>query len=134
MGAAATASAAAAETSAAKTTLRKQVRSRLRSLEDAELASQSQAVCERLAGHPWYQSCKTIGIFLSMPRGELRTDPLLRHAFEQGKRVFCPRVMGDGWMEMFEVANADDALQLPLSKWKIPEPPLTIPVRSRRSW
>ena len=24
---------------------------------------------------------------------------------------------------MFEVPSADDALQLPLSKWRIPEPP-----------
>merc|ERR1712039_187149 len=30
--------------------------------------------------------------------------------------------MGDGWMELFEVASADDALGLPLSKWRIPEP------------
>jgi len=55
---------------------------------------------------------------MSILKGELRTEPILRHAFAQGKRVFCPRVMGDGWMEMFEVASIEEALQLPLSKWR----------------
>merc|ERR1712064_137327 len=53
-----------------------------------------------------------------------RTELILRHAFSEGKRVYCPRVMGDGWMEFFEVQSADEALQLPLSAWKIPEPPV----------
>lgn len=41
----------------------------------------------------------------------------------------CPRVMDadNGWMEFFEVPSADEALQMPKSKWRIPEPPLDFP-------
>mmetsp|Transcript_36019 Transcript_36019/g.84462 ORF Transcript_36019/g.84462 Transcript_36019/m.84462 type:complete len:219 (+) Transcript_36019:86-742(+) len=108
---------------ATKAALRQTVRARLKSLSEEELRKQSEAACERLVKHPWYISSRTIGIFLSMPRGEFQTEPILRHAFSAGKRVYCPRVMGDGLMDFFEVASADEALQLPLSKWKIPEPP-----------
>ena len=56
-----------------------------------------------------------------MPGGELQTEPILRQAFAQGKRVACPIVMDEtnGWMEMFEVGGADEALQLPKSKWRL---------------
>ena len=62
-----------------------------------------------------------------MPTGELRTGPILQQAYGSGKRVFCPRVMGDGWMEFFEVKSLEEAAALPLSKWKIPEPPEHFP-------
>eukprot|EP00933_Yihiella_yeosuensis_P069922 TRINITY_DN7705_c3_g1_i1.p1 TRINITY_DN7705_c3_g1~~TRINITY_DN7705_c3_g1_i1.p1 ORF type:complete len:211 (+),score=39.45 TRINITY_DN7705_c3_g1_i1:86-718(+) len=113
--------------SAAKTALRKRIRSKLQALDEAELLRQSEAVCERLVKSPWFVASHSIGIFLSMPKGELRTEPILRHAFTQGKRVYCPRVMGEGWMELFEVKSFDEASNLPLSKWRIPEPPESSP-------
>mmetsp|Transcript_48140 Transcript_48140/g.112578 ORF Transcript_48140/g.112578 Transcript_48140/m.112578 type:complete len:218 (+) Transcript_48140:49-702(+) len=110
---------------ATKTALRKTVRARLKSLGEEELRRQSEAACERLVKHPWYLASQTIGIFLSMPRGEFQTEPILRRAFDDGKRVFCPRVISEpGHMEFFEVESAEAALQLPRSKWNIPEPPV----------
>eukprot|EP00913_Durusdinium_trenchii_P022563 g21194.t1 len=62
-----------------------------------------------------------------MPKGELRTTPILAAALSAGKRVYCPRVMkateSEAWMEFFEVRSLEEASTLPLSKWKIPEPP-----------
>mmetsp|Transcript_90888 Transcript_90888/g.256744 ORF Transcript_90888/g.256744 Transcript_90888/m.256744 type:complete len:228 (+) Transcript_90888:227-910(+) len=107
----------------AKAALRKSVRARLRALDVTDVEAQSEAVCQRLSRNPWYMASRSIGLFLSMPRGELQTEPILRDAFASGKRIFCPRVMGDGWMEMFEVSGLDEALKLPRSKWGIPEPP-----------
>eukprot|EP00927_Polykrikos_kofoidii_P023401 TRINITY_DN21590_c0_g1_i1.p1 TRINITY_DN21590_c0_g1~~TRINITY_DN21590_c0_g1_i1.p1 ORF type:complete len:247 (-),score=32.18 TRINITY_DN21590_c0_g1_i1:37-777(-) len=121
--------ATASVTSAAKATLRQQMRRRLKALDDLELTRQSEAVRDRLVGTQLYSTSRNIGIFLSMPSGELRTEPLLQHAFESGKRVFCPRVMGPGLMEMFEVRSAEEARSLPLSKWHIPEPPAETPRR-----
>jgi len=111
-----------ADIASRKADLRKKVRARVKLLDGDELTRQSEAVCERVVQMSWYTSSQKIGIFLSMPKGEFRTEPILRHAFAQGKQVYCPRVMGDGWMELFEVASAEEALQLPLSKWRIPEP------------
>eukprot|EP00931_Biecheleriopsis_adriatica_P057240 TRINITY_DN33953_c0_g1_i1.p1 TRINITY_DN33953_c0_g1~~TRINITY_DN33953_c0_g1_i1.p1 ORF type:complete len:234 (-),score=56.14 TRINITY_DN33953_c0_g1_i1:14-685(-) len=120
-------SAAAASLSAAKSALRRDVRARLKTLEDSEINRQSEAVCERLARSPWFLASRSIGIFLSMPKAELRTAPILQRAFHEGKRVFCPRVMGEGWMELFEVKSVEEVASLPLSKWKIPEPPEHFP-------
>mmetsp|Transcript_43992 Transcript_43992/g.116345 ORF Transcript_43992/g.116345 Transcript_43992/m.116345 type:complete len:210 (-) Transcript_43992:16-645(-) len=116
--------ASAAGTSEAKHVLRRTMRAQLKNLGDTELDRQSRLVFERIVRANWYMASRSIAIFMSMPNGELRTELILRHAFSEGKRVYCPRVMGDGWMEFFEVQSADEALQLPLSAWKIPEPPV----------
>eukprot|EP00435_Cladocopium_sp_Y103_P041777 s407_g11.t1 len=129
--AAAPSAASAASVSAAKTALRKRVRSALKALDDVELNCQSQAVCERLLRSKIFTASSSIGIFLAMPRGELRTTPILREAFLQGKRVYCPRVLkateDEALMEFYEVKNMEEVSSLPLSKWKIPEPPETFP-------
>ncbi|CAE7743635.1 unnamed protein product [Symbiodinium necroappetens] len=119
--------ASASSVSAAKAALRKQVRASLKILDDAELNRQSEAVCERLVRSSLFTASQRIGIFLAMPMGELRTGPILQQAYSSGKQVFCPRVMGDGWMEFFEVKTSEEAAALPLSKWKIPEPPEHFP-------
>eukprot|EP00929_Paragymnodinium_shiwhaense_P077791 TRINITY_DN40137_c0_g1_i2.p1 TRINITY_DN40137_c0_g1~~TRINITY_DN40137_c0_g1_i2.p1 ORF type:complete len:264 (+),score=61.20 TRINITY_DN40137_c0_g1_i2:78-869(+) len=108
--------------SAAKKVLRKEMRARLKPLGDDELTQQSVAIADRVARLPWFAASKTIGIFLSMPMGELRTEYLLKYAYSRGMRVACPRVMGDGHMEMFEVSSYEETKTLPLSNWKIPEP------------
>ncbi|CAK9026737.1 unnamed protein product [Durusdinium trenchii] len=114
-----------------KTALRKQVRGRLKLLEDNELNRQSEAVCERLTRSRTWAASRSIGLFLAMPKGELRTTPILAAALSAGKRVYCPRVMkateSEAWMEFFEVRSLEEASTLPLSKWKIPEPPETFP-------
>ncbi|CAL1163159.1 unnamed protein product [Cladocopium goreaui] len=102
-----------------------------KALDDAELNRQSQAVCERLLRSKIFAASSSIGIFLAMPRGELRTTPILREAFLQGKRVYCPRVLkateDEALMEFYEVKNMEEVSTLPLSKWKIPEPPESFP-------
>eukprot|EP00405_Crypthecodinium_cohnii_P016007 CAMPEP_0206461584 /NCGR_PEP_ID=MMETSP0324_2-20121206/25459_1 /ASSEMBLY_ACC=CAM_ASM_000836 /TAXON_ID=2866 /ORGANISM="Crypthecodinium cohnii, Strain Seligo" /LENGTH=201 /DNA_ID=CAMNT_0053933555 /DNA_START=134 /DNA_END=739 /DNA_ORIENTATION=+ len=111
-----------------KAALRKTVADRIKALDEAEILRQSEAVAERLQKNPWYEKSKAITLFLSMPTGELQTSKIVENAFKDGKRVFCPRVMGKGHMEMFEVFNAAEVPTLPLSKWKIPEPPTDRPM------
>eukprot|EP00434_Breviolum_minutum_P039428 symbB.v1.2.035014.t1/scaffold4629.1/size37219/1 len=117
--------------SAAKTALRKQVRSTLKALDDVELNRQSQAVCERLLRSKLFTASSSIGIFLAMPKGELRTMPILKEAFLQGKQVYCPRVLkateDEALMDFYQVKDLEEVSTLPLSKWKIPEPPETFP-------
>jgi 5-formyltetrahydrofolate cyclo-ligase len=37
-----------------------------------------------------YQEATRVGIYLSMPSGEIQTDAIVRHALESGKKVFVP--------------------------------------------
>lgn len=41
---------------------------------------------------PEYVAAKNIAFYLHMDHGELQTKQLIAHAFEDGKRVFLPRI------------------------------------------
>lgn len=98
-----------------------------------EIRTQSVAVWERLKKLPAYQEAMSVGMFLSMPKGEIDTDPALAHAIEAGKSIYVPQV-GQNFesteMKLVKVVthSASD-LELfhhswPRNKWGIPEPPV----------
>eukprot|EP00928_Gymnodinium_smaydae_P064066 TRINITY_DN47499_c0_g1_i1.p1 TRINITY_DN47499_c0_g1~~TRINITY_DN47499_c0_g1_i1.p1 ORF type:complete len:249 (-),score=32.59 TRINITY_DN47499_c0_g1_i1:40-786(-) len=117
-----------------KNKLRKEIRSQLRAMTNNEASSQSHKVWERLFALEEYQNAKSVGLFLSMPTGEIKTDEALGHAMDNGKQVYIPEVGKD-----FELCNMDLILVPPSSssepnqeifhaawprnKWGIPEPP-----------
>lgn len=128
---------------ATKQALRKEIRGKLKSLTRDEIQMQSMAVWDRLQKLPAYQQAHSVGLFLSMPRGEIDTDPALAHALSTGKTIYVPRV-GQNFesadMELHKVildnnadSNADaDAVSIfhhkwPRNKWGIPEPPHDMP-------
>jgi len=137
------------EVFATKQALRKEIRGRLKSLTRDEIQTQSLAVWDRLHKLPAYRQAKSIGLFLSMPRGEIDTDPALAHAISTGKTIYVPQV-GQNFesadMELHQVildsknmqddnnTDADaDAVALfhhtwPRNKWGIPEPPGDTPM------
>jgi 5-formyltetrahydrofolate cyclo-ligase len=113
------------ETKAQKQDLRKEVRARMKVFD--QVHHQSEQVWERLFALPAYQQAKTVGLFLSMPKGEINTDAALQHAIQNGKTVYVPQVGTN-----FELANMDllkcPAVEnfhntWPRNKWLIPEPP-----------
>lgn len=74
---------------ARKAALRKGMLKTLRGLSETELASQceqasrlgltaAEAVARVLAAQPFYQQAKSVACYLSMAKGELRTDALVR--------------------------------------------------------
>ena len=106
-----------------KQLLRKQIRSRVRSVypspsssstsdnNDIEkinaaklkLTTQSNQVFHQLFQLPQYQSASTIGFFLSMPHGEIQTrDAIQRMVGQDGKTLYVPRVGLD-----FELCDMD---------------------------
>lgn len=110
---------------AQKAKLRKDIRDKLKHLENIE--EQSQMVWERLFALPAYQNAKTIGLFLSMPKGEINTDVALHHAIQNGKIVYVPEV-GPHFehydMDMIQCPGTLDFHKTwPTNKWNIPEPP-----------
>lgn len=121
-----------------KKAVRKQVRARLKEVDQDTIASESQKVWDRLFALPQYQSAKSVGLFLSMPKGEIDTDPALKHAMEHNKTIYVPEVgknfeLADMELLQVVVSEKDDKEELfhkkwPQNKWGIPEPPSDMPV------
>ena len=74
----------------AKKALRKQIKDRLSTLSEDEIATQSKRAQETILSLQQYQNAKRIGIYLSMPKSEAQTDLLIRNAFNGNTKVFVP--------------------------------------------
>lgn len=121
-----------------KQAVRKQIRAVTRELSLEDIQVQSEEVWERVISLPIYQSAKSVGLFLSMPKGEINTDVILQHAIKNGKIVYVPEV-GKNFekcdMELLKVVldPSNDSPELfhkswPKNKWQIPEPPSDMPI------
>jgi len=119
-----------------KQLLRKSIRSKLREVPVEQIREESQKVWDRLLGLPAYREAKSVGLFLSMPSGEICTAAAIRDATESGKDIYVPQVgknFEQADMELLKVPKAAvgaDGGEVPLfyhgwprNKWGIPEPP-----------
>ena len=118
----------------AKQNLRKQIRSKLKCLTEEEIKTQSQIVWDELYKLPQYKSASNVGLFLSMPNGEIRTDDPCQQVLKDGKDLYVPRVGLDFEqcdMDLIKVPKSiihdddDDCFHKdwPRNKWGIPEAP-----------
>mmetsp|Transcript_22957 Transcript_22957/g.49674 ORF Transcript_22957/g.49674 Transcript_22957/m.49674 type:complete len:369 (+) Transcript_22957:177-1283(+) len=122
-----------------KQSLRKEIRSRIKSTypptETDKLSTLSNEVFSRIFTLPEYQSAKSIGFFLSMPAGEIQTRDAIKQIVKDGKVLYVPRVGLDFEkcdMDLMRcdttTGGADGELfydSWPRNKWGIPEPPVT---------
>jgi len=120
-----------------KQVLRTQLRLTMKNLTAQEIEVQSKSVWERVFELPIYQSAKSVGLFLSMPMGEINTDTILQHCVQNDKIIYVPEV-GENFelcdMELRKVIlddsekTADEMFHKawPKNKWNIPEPPGTM--------
>lgn len=135
-----------------KQELRKQVRSRLNALNKDEIVTQSEKVWNRLFLLPEYQAAKSVGIFLSMPSGEICTDLALQACVDANKDIYVPQVgqnFENADMELVKVlydkttstttatTTPDNKILLfhhswPRNKWGIPEPPADMPIQAAK--
>lgn len=127
-----------------KKDLRKLVRSRLRDMSQDEIQAQSELVWKNLFDLPEYKSARSVGLFLSMPKGEIVTDTALAKVLDDKKTLYVPRVGLDfekcdmdlirveDSNEQEEILHGTDAARRwfyhdwPRNKWGIPEPPLDV--------
>ncbi len=128
----------------AKQNLRLKIRSQLKSLTRQQIITQSQQVWQSLYNLPQYKNASSIGLFLSMPHGEINTEDLCVQVLKDGKDLYVPRVGLDFEqcdMDFIQVVNHndnnmnhlmnryDDSSNIlfykswPVNKWGIPEPP-----------
>lgn len=116
---------------ARKKAFRKKIRAAIQELSPRDIELQSRMVWDKVVGLPVYQSAKSVGLFLSMPSGEINTDFILQHSIENGKDVYVPQV-GTNFekcdMELLKVilGSPDPYFhkKWPRNKWDIPEPPI----------
>ncbi|GAB7355915.1 hypothetical protein MBLNU459_g6559t1 [Dothideomycetes sp. NU459] len=113
-----------------KKELRKQMDSVLSAVPDDEIQSQSAHATDVLLSMPEYQAAQTISIFMSMPRREIMTERIVRHALDAGKQVFIPYIykakeprganVPSSIMDMLQLASREDYASLKPDKWEIP--------------
>ncbi|XP_077976082.1 5-formyltetrahydrofolate cyclo-ligase-like [Styela clava] len=105
---------------AAKKQLRKEIKKRISSLTEEEKLLQSNNVTKQVLQHPKYVSSKRLSIFLSM-NDEVKTDAILKQAFQQKKDVYIPKYIGNT-MDMVKLESLEDYNSLPETSWHIKQP------------
>jgi 5-formyltetrahydrofolate cyclo-ligase len=110
-----------------KQILRKEIRSKLRQYTNENIQLESQQVWDQIYNLPVYQTAKHVGLFLSMPKGEISTYPILHHAIQSGKHVYVPQVGANFEQYDMELLQCPSVFNFyeawPKNKWLIPEPP-----------
>ncbi len=100
-----------------KEMLRAEIRRQKRAMTDAEIQSASLKLAEMLINTPQYKHAKTVYLYLSYNQ-EVRTEPILMRALQDGKRVAVPKVYGKE-MKFLYISGIEDVA---LSSQGIPEP------------
>ncbi|TVY80348.1 putative 5-formyltetrahydrofolate cyclo-ligase [Lachnellula suecica] len=114
---------------AAKEELRTLMKQKLSSTSQESINVQSTAVFKSIINFKPYQNAGRIGVYLSMPTGEVQTDAIVRHALECGKQVFVPYLHKSqtpspdtphSVMEMVDLRSLSDYDSLKRDSWGIP--------------
>ena len=81
---------------------------------------------------PEYQKARSLSVYLSMPRGEISTGPIVKDALQAGKRVFVPYIYSKpvqpdpeaprSIMDMVLLHSREDYETLAPDSWGIPTP------------
>lgn len=87
------------------------------------------AILKSVTNFKPYQEARRIGVYLSMPTGEVQTDAIVRHALETGKKVFVPYLYKSkspspdtprSVMDMVNLHSLPDHDSLKRDNWGIP--------------
>ncbi|HJD20433.1 MAG TPA: 5-formyltetrahydrofolate cyclo-ligase [Candidatus Gemmiger faecigallinarum] len=89
-----------------KRAARAEARARLRALGPDALRAAGQAIAVRLFARPEWRQAGAVFCFVSLP-SEPDTTPILRRALAEGKRLYVPRMLGGGRMELVEICSLD---------------------------
>lgn len=106
-----------------KSLLRKEIRMKKEALTPEQIESASLDLTEQFCSHSLYKEAKTIFAYLSYNQ-EVRTDPLIRRAWADGKSVAVPKIINDE-MVFLRLAEGDPIAE---GYKGIPEPVKEIPL------
>ena len=98
-----------------KKALRREIGEKKRALTASEIERRSHILAEKLFETARYRDCKSLYAYLSFNQ-EVRTEPIIRRAWADGKRVAVPKVMGKEmafiWIDSFENLAPQGAYQI----------------------
>lgn len=100
-----------------KQTIRREIREKKRTLTPERIEAASEQLCRMLTSHPAYQNANSLYCYLSYNQ-EVRTDPLLRQAQRDGKRIAVPKLYGDEMRFLW----LDELAAVAPGRFGIPEP------------
>ncbi|KAE8376005.1 hypothetical protein BDV26DRAFT_283007 [Aspergillus bertholletiae] len=113
----------------AKKDLRRKIRDVLQTIPADSIISQSRIATNRLFSLTEYQNAKRIGVYLSMPLGELSTTAIVQDALTNDKEVFIPYIHNVespspqqkvSIMDMLALNSVEEFNSLVPDKWGIP--------------
>ncbi|KAL4960720.1 5-formyltetrahydrofolate cyclo-ligase [Aspergillus stella-maris] len=113
----------------AKKDLRKRMRGVLQRIPADSITNQSKNVTSKLLSLPEYQQANRIGVYLSMPSGELSTSLIVEDALKSQKEVFVPYIHSietaseqkkTSVMDMLVLESMEEFGALQRDKWEIP--------------
>ncbi|WOO84554.1 5-formyltetrahydrofolate cyclo-ligase [Vanrija pseudolonga] len=113
-----------------KALLRKGMLRTLRALTEEQLSEQSAAVFNVLRQQKFYQEARSVGCYLSMKKGELRTGAIVSDLLQSNKALYTPYLppaasqadQDTPLMEMLRLYSPADLAACPLDKWGILDP------------
>ncbi|KAK6813653.1 hypothetical protein RU639_010393 [Aspergillus parasiticus] len=113
----------------AKKDLRRKMRDVLQKIPADSIVNQSRVATSKLFSLTEYQNAKRIGVYLSMPSGELSTTAIVQDALIHGKEVFIPYIHNvelpstqqkTSIMDMLALNSMEEFNSLAPDKWGIP--------------
>ncbi|KAI9930225.1 hypothetical protein ASPWEDRAFT_290217 [Aspergillus wentii DTO 134E9] len=113
----------------AKKDLRRRMRDVLKNIPNESILNQSKVATNKLFSLSEYQNAKRIGVYLSMPFGELATTSIIQDALTNGKEVFIPYIHSiespstqkkTSIMDMLALGSMEEFRGLEPDKWGIP--------------
>lgn len=105
-----------------KKALRRQMLQKRERLTQEYCLEAAQKLCQHLIQLPIYQQAETVMFYMSI-RNEVDLHAAIDHAWQEGKRVFLPRVKND-WIEAVQI---DHWQQLQRGVYQIREPDQKLP-------
>jgi len=88
-----------------KKALRREIGAKKRALSAEEIESRSAVLADKLYKTEQYRQARSLYAYMSFNQ-EVHTDPIIRRAWADGKRVAVPKVIGDEmvfiWIDSFE--------------------------------
>ena len=101
-----------------KQDIRKELLKKRNSLTEEQREKYSKLITDRLLSLEQYKEADILLIYASY-QSEVCTYEIIRNALHSPKKVFCPKVLGPGNMEFYEITSLKDIIS---GYKKIPEP------------
>lgn len=123
----------------AKRALRKQMGDQLDALSSSTITTQSDQITFRTLNHSAFRKADKVSIYVSMEKGEVKTEELCKQALSLGKRLYVPKfatiaaatfsstkdsksIKFDADMRMLRIYDWKDYEAMVMNKWGIREP------------